>query len=238
VLNGARDEMDDANAKNLQRLRSLSAFNLSQLEKFAGHLVIKSYKKNEIIFDQDEEAKLVYLLISGVVRVSYLRHERQTIVSLVPGGEFFGLDSLIPKTEHPFRSEAFENSTVGSIKPQSFIEILLGTPYDGFLRWYTSITLSGRKSYIHCIRGIGLDLRRRIALELLNLADLFGTTDAHGLLIALSISHEDLAGIVGASRQQVTQHLNEFDREKIITREGRRIIVNSQKLRKIIDLMS
>ena len=231
--------MDHANAKNLQRLKSLSAFNLSQLEKFSGNLVIKSYKKNEIIFDQDEEAKLVYLLISGVVRVSYLNsHEQQTIVSLVPAGEFFGLDSLIPKTEHPFRSEAFENSTVGSIKPQSFIEILLGTPYESFLRWYTSTSLPGRKSYIHCIRGIGLDLRRRIALELLNLADLFGTTDARGLMIALSISHEDLAGIVGASRQQVTQHLNEFDRERVIIREGRRIIVNSQKLRKIVDLMS
>lgn len=231
--------MDHANAKNLQRLKSLSAFNLSQLEKFAGDLVIKSYKKNEIIFDQDEEAKLVYLLISGVVRVSYLNsHEKQTIVSLVPAGEFFGLDSLIPKTEHPFRSEAFENSTVGSIKPQSFIEILLGTPYESFLRWYTSTSLPGRKSYIHCIRGIGLDLRRRIAVELLNLADLFGTTDARGLMIALSISHEDLAGIVGASRQQVTQHLNEFDRERVIIREGRRIIVNSQKLRKIVDLMS
>ena len=231
--------MDHANAKNLQRLKSLSAFNLSQLEKFSGNLVIKSYKKNEIIFDQDEEAKLVYLLISGVVRVSYLNsHETQTIVSLVPAGEFFGLDSLIPKTEHPFRSEAFENSTVGSIKPQSFIEILLGTPYESFLRWYTSTSLPGRKSYIHCIRGIGLDLRRRIALELLNLADLFGTTDARGLMIALSISHEDLAGIVGASRQQVTQHLNEFDRERVIIREGRRIIVNSQKLRKIVDLMS
>jgi CRP/FNR family transcriptional regulator len=231
--------MDHANAKNLQRLKRLSAFNLSQLEKFAGDLVIKSYKKNEIIFDQDEEAKLVYLLISGVVRVSYLNsHEQQTIVSLVPAGEFFGLDSLIPKTEHPFRSEAFENSTVGSIKPQSFIEILLGTPYESFLRWYTSTSLPGRKSYIHCIRGIGLDLRRRIALELLNLADLFGTTDARGLMIALSISHEDLAGIVGASRQQVTQHLNEFDRERVIIREGRRIIVNSQKLRKIVDLIS
>ena len=231
--------MDHVNAKSLQRLKSLSVFNLSQLEKFAENLVIKTRKKNEIIFDQDEEAKLVYLSISGVVRISYLNsHERQTIVSLVPAGEFFGLDSLIPKMNHPFRSEAFENSTVGSIKPQSFIEILLGTPYESFLRWYTAAMHSSRKSYVHCVRGIGLDLRRRIALDLLNLAELFGASDARGLLIALNISHEDLAGIVGASRQQVTQHLNELDREKIISREGRRIIVNSQKLRKIVDLES
>ena len=228
--------MDYVDPKNLQQFRSLSSFNFSQLEKLAGNLSVKTYKKNEIIFDQDQEAKLVYLLVSGVVRVSYINsHERQTIVTLLPPGEFFGLDSLIPKTHHPFRCETFENSIVGSIKPQTFIEILLGTPYESFLRWYTATAHSSRKSYIHCVRGIGLDLRRRLALELLNLADLFGASDARGVVIALNISHEDLAGIVGASRQQVTQHLNELDREKIITREGRRIIVNAQKLRKIID---
>jgi DNA-binding GntR family transcriptional regulator len=52
----------------------------------------------------------------------------------------------------------------------------------------------------------------------------------------LNISHEVLAGIVGASRQQVTEYLNEFDREKIISREGRRIIINSQRLRKVLEI--
>jgi DNA-binding GntR family transcriptional regulator len=51
----------------------------------------------------------------------------------------------------------------------------------------------------------------------------------------LTISHETLAGIVGASRQQVTEYLNEFDREKIILREGRRIIVNLKSLRQVIE---
>ncbi|MGN6719944.1 MAG: helix-turn-helix domain-containing protein [Candidatus Binatia bacterium] len=54
-------------------------------------------------------------------------------------------------------------------------------------------------------------------------------------MISLAISHETLAGIVGASRQQVTEYLNEFDREKIILREGRRIIVNLKNLRKVIE---
>ena len=48
------------------------------------------------------------------------------------------------------------------------------------------------------------------------------------------ISHEALAAIVGASRQQVTEYLNHFDREKIIFREGRRIIINTEKLGQIL----
>ena len=89
--------------------------------------------------------------------------------------------------------------------------------------------------YVHCIKGIGLDLRKRLALELMNLADRFGTTDARGIVIDVNISHEVLADIVGASRQQVTEHLNQFDREKCISRDGRRIIINAQKLWPIIE---
>jgi CRP-like cAMP-binding protein len=223
----------DANV--LKQFKNLSRLSASQLDRLAGDLTVRTFKKDWINFDQDEQARLVYLLISGVARVSYNSYERQTIVSLLSPGEFFGLDSLIPGSCHPFRCDAFETSTVGSIKPQAFVETLLGTAYENFLPGFATTLHLNRQSYIHCIRGIGLDLRRRIALELANLADRFGSADARGTSIALSISHETLASIVGASRQQVTQYLNEFDREKIILRDGRRIIVNSKSLRKIIE---
>ena len=234
---GSGLSINHVNARFLQQLSDLSSFPLGQLEKLADNISIRNLKKNEIVFDQDEEATLVYLLLSGVVRVSYFNsHNGQTIVSLLPAGEFFGLDSLIPKTRQPFRCEAFENCSVGTIKPQTFVEILLGTSYETFLRWYVAAMQPGRQMYIHCIKRIGLDLRKRLALELLNLADRFGTPDARGVIIVLSISHEVLAGFVGASRQQVTEYLNKFDREKIISREGRRIIINTEKLRRILDL--
>jgi len=222
--------------KDLQKLKNLASFSAAQLEKLASNLLIKTFNKNDIIFDQDEEAKFIYLSLSGIVRVSYISsHERQTTVNLLPAGEFFGLDSVDQQGRHAFRCEAFDECKIGSIKPQTFIDVLLGTPYDIFLRWYTATIHPGRNAYIHCIKGIGLDLRRRLALELFNLADRFGTTDPRGISIALNISHEFLAGIVGASRQQVTEYLNSFDREKIIFREGRRIIVNIEKLEKILE---
>jgi len=229
--------MTGIDAKVLRQFKDLSSYPLPQLEKLAANLSISQFKKNKIIVDQDEESKLVYLLLSGVVRVSYLNsYEKQTIVSLHPAGEFFGLDSLIPKMHHPFRCEAFENCMVGAVKPEFFIEILLGISYESFLRWFSATMHAGRKLYVHCVKGIGLDLHKRLALELMNLADRFGTTDARGIVIDVNISHEVLAGIVGASRQQVTEHLNQFDREKCISRDGRRIIINAQKLGRIIEM--
>ncbi|MGB7952225.1 MAG: Crp/Fnr family transcriptional regulator [Candidatus Binatia bacterium] len=227
--------MNQLDAKDLQKLKNLAAFSPDELEKLAYQLSIKSFKKNEIVFDQDEEARFIYVLLSGIVRVSYINNQqRHTIVSLLPAGEIFGIDALQPRAHHAFRSQAFSECQIGSIKPQTFVEMLLGTPYENFLRWHVATLHLGWTAYLHCIRGIGLDLRRRLALELLNLADRFGSADSRGVAITLSISHEDLAGIVGASRQQVTEYLNHFDRDRIIFREGRRIIVNLQKLNKIL----
>jgi CRP/FNR family cyclic AMP-dependent transcriptional regulator len=228
--------MAEVTAKSLKQLKDLSAMPLSRLERLAENLSIKSFNKNELVFDQDEEAKFVYILLSGVVQLSYFNSdEGQTIVSLLPAGEFFGLDALTPNTRHPFRCETVDNSSLGAIKPKVLIEALLGVSYEIFLQWYVAALEPDRKSYIHCVKGIGLDLRRRLALELLNLADRFGKPDPRGIIIGLNISHEVLAGLVGASRQQVTQYLNEFDREKTITRQGRRIIVRTEKLRRALE---
>jgi CRP-like cAMP-binding protein len=227
--------MVNVDAKVLKQLENLSRLSASQLDRLAVSLAVRNFKKDEMVFAQDEEASLVYLLISGVARVSFNGSERETTVSLLSPGEFFGLDSLMPKSNHPFRCDAFESSTIGSITPQVFVEILFGTTYENFLDGFAATLHLGRQAYIHCIRGIALDVRRRMALELSNLADHFGAADPRGILITLAISHETLAGIVGASRQQVTEYLNEFDREKIISRDGRRLIINRKKLRKVID---
>jgi CRP/FNR family cyclic AMP-dependent transcriptional regulator len=235
--NAPEDCMNSVTGRFLKQLNDLAAFPLSRLEQLAANMSIRKLKKSELLFDQDEEAKFVYILLSGVVRLSYFNsHDGQTIVSLIPAGEFFGIDSLIPKTSQPFRCEALEDCSVGAIKPQALIETLLGISYDLFLQWYLATMEPGRKMYVHCVKGIGLDLRRRLALELLHLADRFGKRDPRGVIIDLSISHEVLAGLVGASRQQVTEYLNEFDREKIISREGRRIIVKTERLRGALEM--
>src|SRR5262245_21591228 len=116
--------------KDLQKLKNLASFSAAQLEKLASNLLIKTFNKNDIIFDQDEEAKFIYLSLSGIVRISYISsHERQTIVNLLPAGEFFGLDSVNPQGRYAFRCEAFDDCRIGSIKPQTFIDIFLGTSY-------------------------------------------------------------------------------------------------------------
>jgi CRP/FNR family transcriptional regulator, cyclic AMP receptor protein len=231
--------MNAVDAKTLQQLKNLAGFSATILKKLADNLSVKTAAKNEIVFDQGDDAKLVYLLLSGVTKLSYLNDQaRQTIVSLLPAGRFFGLDSLIPQTQYDLRCEAFEDCSIGSIKPKTLIELFSGVSYETFLRGYVAVFHPARAAYIHCLRGIGVDVRRRLAMELLNLADRFGAVDPRGISIGLRLSHELLASLAGASRQQVTEYLNEFNRDGIIFRDGRRIIIAPEKLQKILKVVA
>jgi CRP/FNR family cyclic AMP-dependent transcriptional regulator len=231
--------MNSVDVKTLQQLKNLAGFSVTHLKKLALDLSVEAASKNEIVFDQGDDAKLVYLLLSGVVKLSYLGdHEKETIVSLLPAGRFFGLDSLIPQSHYALRCEAFEDCTIGSIKPKPLIELFSATSYETFLRGYVAVFQPSRAAYIHCVGGIGVDVRKRLAMELLNLADRFGAADPRGISIALNLSHELLASLIGASRQQVTEYLNEFDHDRIIFRARRRIIIDPEKLQKILKVVA
>jgi CRP/FNR family transcriptional regulator len=227
--------MNSVDAKTLQQLKNLAGFSATHLKKLALNMSVEAASKNEIVFDQGDDAKLVYLVLAGVVKLSYLGdHEKETIVSLLPAGRFFGLDSLIPQSHYALRCEAFEDCTIGSIKPKTLIELFSVASHEAFLRGYVAVFHPSRAAHIHCVAGIGVDVRRRLAMELHNLADRFGAADPRGISIALNLSHELLASLVGSSRQQVTEYLNEFDHDRIVFRDGRRIIIDPEKLQKVL----
>jgi len=54
--------------------------------------------------------------------------------------------------------------------------------------------------------------------------------------LILQLTHEDLADLVGASRQKVTEHMKELERQQLILRDGRKLIVLPQRLQEIVGL--
>jgi Crp-like helix-turn-helix domain len=77
---------------------------------------------------------------------------------------------------------------------------------------------------------LGLALRERLAGALLELGTKFGAEDARGRLLTLKLTHSDLAELVGASRQRITEQLSEFERTGVIIRDGRRVIIVTEQL--------
>jgi len=222
-----RTVIDD---RALRHLRTLSWLSDNQLRGLAQDLTTLRVKRRETIFFEGEASAHVYVLLSGVAKLSLLNRDERVLVGLVGPGEIFGVSSLLPGATRPFRCDAFSDCTVGVGDPAKFVEIVLGVPLErlsrtldvsvgrwwGMLQRYTNF--------------IGLSVRERLAGALLELGAKFGVDDARGKLITLNLTHADLAELVGASRQRTTEQLNEFEREHLLIRDGRRLIIAVDKL--------
>jgi CRP/FNR family cyclic AMP-dependent transcriptional regulator len=212
------------------KLRSLSWMRGEQAARLAANSTAMKVRREEAIFMEGEASSRVYVLISGVAKLCYVNRDQRVLVGFVGPGEVFGLSSLLPQTTRPFRCEAYSDCTVAVVKPEVFVDTVLGVPLERLSlildvtvgRWWGMV--------VRYANFVGLGLRQRLAGALLELAEKFGVRDSRGTLLTIKLTHADLAELVGASRQRTTEQLNDFERERVIIRDGRRMIIVPEKL--------
>jgi CRP-like cAMP-binding protein len=220
----------------LRKLRSFDWLTSAQLERLAQKMVVKKLRKKETILDQGQSAKSIYLVISGTIRLSTANQEaKRVVVTLVPPGELFGVGFLFPAMGQPFDAAAFSDCTVGIFNAEIFVNVVCGIRAEAYLRCNELIMGRMWRMLVRCVGGLGLSIRKRLALELLELADSFGVEESRGKLLTVTPTHEDLADSIGASRQKVTECLAEFKRRRLVIGDGRRLIVVPRSLRRIVE---
>jgi CRP/FNR family transcriptional regulator len=206
----------------LGRLKTLAWLSRDQLEGLAQSLNPIKFKRRETIFYEGEASNRVFVLLSGVAKLSYVSREEPVLVGLVGPGEIFGVSALLSSTTRPFRCDAFSDCLLGASRPETFVGLMLGVPMERFSRtldvtvgrWWTML-----QRYTNFV---GLSVRK------------FGVEDSRGLLLTLKLTHADLAELVGASRQRTTEQLNDFENEKVLMRDGRRLIIVPDRLRELL----
>jgi CRP/FNR family transcriptional regulator, cyclic AMP receptor protein len=196
-----------------------------QLARLSTATVTRRVRRHETIFFEGEDANHVYVLLSGVAKLTFLNASERVLVSLVGPGEIFGVSSLLTVDKRPFRCDAFSDCLVGVTSPQAFVDTTLGVRLEDLSRVLDLTVGRWWAMLLRYTNFLGLALRERLAGALLELGTKFGAADARGQLLTLKLTHSDLAELVGASRQRITEQLSEFERTGVIIRDGRRLII-------------
>ena len=220
--------------KLLRRLQTLAWLSQEQLERLAAATIMRRVNRHETIFFEGEDASSVYLLLSGVAKLTFLSASERILVSLVGPGEIFGVSSLLPVAKRPFRCDAFSDCLVGVTSPQAFVDVTLGVRLEDLSRVLDVTVGRWWGMLLRYTTFLGLALRERLAGALLELGTKFGAEDARGRLLTLKLTHSDLAELVGASRQRITEQLSEFERNGVIIRDGRRLIIVTEQLLAVV----
>ncbi|WP_027717742.1 Crp/Fnr family transcriptional regulator [Desulfovirgula thermocuniculi] len=190
------------------------------------------YPKGHVIFAAGDMADRVYLIESGWVKIYRLSADgrRVTVGSIRSPGELMGLAETLWGGERTCFAGAISNVSLVVVRKNKFEELLATHP---FLALKVAKLLGARMREAEQIiqEMVCWQAPGRLALTLLKVGERCGVKTRDGIKIDLLLTHEELASMVGASRQTVTTLLNTFKQEKSIAYEGRFIkIIDPERL--------
>lgn len=217
--------------RKLRGLKNISWLTARQLNRLAGALTMSRVEKHGIIFDEKHSPESAYVLLSGVARITCRnRKGDRALVIMVAPGMIPGFPPPVAGISYNFRCEAVTECQIGAVALATFIEIALGIASADFKRMAASYSGRWDLVQLRCANFMSCTLEERVALILLELADNFGVPDRLGVRLTVPARHKDLAELVGASRPRVTEYLALLEREHMIIREGRQLIIRRDRL--------
>jgi CRP/FNR family cyclic AMP-dependent transcriptional regulator len=212
--------------RSLRRLKNMSWLSAQRVERLARALVVSTVEKREIVFDEKSVPESVYILLSGIARITCRNRKGQRrLVIMVAPGMISGFPLPVSGISYDFRCEAFTSCRIGAIDLEAFIRISLGIESTDFKRMALNYLGRWNLVQLRCSNFMSCTLQERLALALLELSEDFGIADNDGLRLNLSTRHSDLAELVGASRPRITEYLSQFEQDRFIARKDRQMFV-------------
>jgi CRP/FNR family cyclic AMP-dependent transcriptional regulator len=187
------------------------------LARAGGGKTIERYAKNQKIFSQGEAADTVFFIQEGKVKLTVLSElGKEAVVGIFAEGQFFGEGCLSGTEVRAATSHAMEDCLITSITKKAMLAALESEPE--FSAFFIAYLLS-RNSRIEddLIDQLFNSSERRLARLLLRLAN-FGQ---EGGVIAVTLSQETLAEMIGTTRSRVSFFMNKFRKKGFISYNGK-----------------
>jgi CRP/FNR family transcriptional regulator len=187
------------------------------------------YPKGSLLFVEGEEPRGVFILCSGRAKLTTSSTEGKTlIVKIAEPGEVLGASATILGKPYEVSAETIEPSQLNFIKRDDFLKYL-NSHAEACL--HTAQQLSEKyHSAQREIRSLGLSqtTSEKLARLLLDWCDRGGEQTTKGIRLKVLLTHEEIAQMIGTTRETVTRLLSDFKKKKIIDVKGSSLFVLSR----------
>lgn len=215
----------------LQYLKKIPVFSdlpEDQLALIKERVVERFHRRGAVIFFEGEPGDGFHYVKSGKVKIVKTTDDgREHIIKLLSPGDIFAEVLLFNNLPYPATAIAAEDSEIGTIKNADLERLVLN---NNALALQLIKALSQRLLYAQQkIKNLALsDVLARTAETLLRLGQEHGTAGPDGRIsIAVALSRQDLASLVGTTRETVTRTLSSLKKEKIIDFDGHKLVILS-----------
>ncbi len=190
------------------------------LARFESMKVTKVYRKGSMLFIEGQPAKGIYMLCQGRVKLSTCSlGGRVVILNIASAGEVLGLSAVMTETEYECSAEALELIQVNFISRSDFLTFLHDNP-QASLNAVRQLSHNYRAAYEKvcslALSGSAADKLAKLLLSWGNNGDSSNGT----VYVKDRYTHEEMAEMIGTSRETVTRTLKHFRERKLIAVSG------------------
>jgi CRP/FNR family transcriptional regulator, cyclic AMP receptor protein len=202
---------------------NLSPQPLAEYDAMSTHVLLP---KDGILFTEGHTPRNVAIVCEGRVKLTRSSPEGKTfLVRIAKPGDVLGLSAALSKTPYEVTARAIEPTQIKIFQQMDFLHFIQ-RHVEGSLHAAESLSNEYRSALNDAFRlALSSSIAGRMAHLLLELT--VEGENAHSMQpeIHMPLRHEDLASMLGSSRESVTRILNNFRRKGIISVDGTRMII-------------
>jgi CRP-like cAMP-binding protein len=188
-------------------------------------LVERHVPKGQALFHEGEPGDHMYVIVQGKVKLGQTSSDgRESLLGVLGPGEMFGELSLFDPGMRTSTAIALTDSVVLALGHDQLTPWLTGRPEVG-AALLQALARRIRRTNEAMADLVFADVPGRVAKALMDLGEKFGSVTPEGLMVTHDMTQEELAQLVGASRETVNKALADFVARGWIRLESRQVLI-------------
>ena len=187
------------------------------------------YPKGATLFTEGENTAGVYMLCRGRIKLSaYSSDGKALILRIAEPGELLGLSSAIGGTVHEATAEVLENCQINFVRKDDVLRFLRQRA-DASFNALQQLSKNYHAAYTQvCSLGLSHSVGDKLAKLFLGWCE--SANDKNGRIhLKVPFSHEEIAEMIGTSRETVTRLLKDFRQRELISLKGSDLYINDRR---------
>jgi CRP/FNR family transcriptional regulator len=190
-------------------------------------------ERGDVLFHEGDRGDTLYVIAEGKIKLGRTSPDgRENLVAILGPGEMFGELSLFDPGPRTMTATAVAETQLLELGNDSLTGLLTGRP-EVAKALLAALAQRLRRTNAHLADLVFTDVPGRVAKALLDLSERFGRAVDGGILVSHDLTQEELAQLVGASRETVNKALADFATRGWLRLEARAVLLQDvERLRK------
>jgi len=190
-----------------------------------GQMNSSRLERGDILFREGDQGDTLYVIGEGKVKLGRTSADgRENLIAILGPGEMFGELSLFDPGPRTMTATAVAETQLMGLGNESLTMLLTGRP-EVAKALLAALAARLRRTNEHLADLVFTDVPGRVAKALLDLANRFGRPVEDGIMVAHDLTQEELAQLVGASRETVNKALADFATRGWLKLEARAVLL-------------